>query len=562
MTARIFTLISLIILLNGNTSLGDTTPTPPAKLKGDLTKCKYTSPHDGEVIEYALWYPDGYDPTKNWPLIVFLHGSGENKNWKSPTVPWASVPVLRSRCDIPFLVAFPLMRGSWAISGLAERDVIDTIDDICKQASVDRNRIHLTGLSLGAFASWSIAAHAPHLFASLSIFAGGGDPETVINLRNIPIRVYHGDADPNVNISEAIRMVDALKEAKIGVEFTPRPGGKHSCWMGPYAGTELYNWMYSLKRVTDPRRISFRTETLRHNTAYWAMIDEITDSSKPATIDIFCPSPDTLLVHADNIARLTLEPPASLIPAGTNASYFVNNSPAAPEKRDGKLTFSIVPSKAEGLIKKHGLSGPIQDVYFKKFVIVTPSCDDPKTQALWEQVAEKAMSWRSKMTFESFKFVKDKDVTPEMLKSTSLICFGNQENNSVLNMLHSNLPITLQNGQLSCNGSVSPHKVAALAMIYPNPLSEDQYVVVCTGNPVAVAGLAYRALSPPYLSNPAVEDILIATDDGKLLTTDSIEDKTKVRKSMASSPSPKGLLFDRNWELPPQALELLLPAGD
>ena len=562
MTARILALILLTIFLNGNTGLGDPKKTPAIELKGDLTKCEYISSHDGKKIEYALWYPDGYDATKKWPLIVFLHGSGENKNWKSPTVPRASVPVLGSRCDIPFLVAFPLMRGSWAISGLAERDVIDTIDDVCKRASVDRDRIHLTGLSLGAFASWSIATHAPHLFASLSVFAGGGNPETVINLRNIPIRVYHGDADQNVKIGESIRMVNALKEAKIGVDYFPFPGVKHNCWKGTYAGKELYDWMYSLKRVTDPRRISFRTETLRHNTAYWATIEEMVDPGKPAIIDIFCPAPDTLLVHTDNVARLTLEPPASLIPAGTNTSYFINNSPAAPEERVGKLVFSIVPSEAEGLIKKHGLSGPIQDVYLKKFAIVPPSSDDPKIQALWEQVAKKAMSWRSNMTFESFRFINDKDVTPEMLKSTSLICFGDRENNSVLNKLHSNLPITLQNGQLSCNGSVSPHEVAAMVMIYPNPLSEDQYVLVCNGNPVAVAGLAYRALCPPYLSSPAVEDILIATNDGKLLTTDSTADEAKTNQSMAKSPSPKGLLFGRNWELPPQTLELLLPSGD
>ena len=289
------------------------TATQPEK-RGHFGKHKYVSPVDGATIEYGLWYPPNYDTSKAWPLIVFLHGSASKKNWYAPTLAKAGIPVRTVRSDLPFLVVFPLMRGTWSINGPSERDVLDTIEDVKQRARVDPDRIHLTGVSYGGFAAWALAAHYPQMFASLTVFASGGQPELVENLRNIPTRVFHGTADTNVRLLESQRMVEAMQVAHIPVEFTVFQGVQHVCWRKPYADKAFYAWMAARRRDAHPRRISYRTRSLRYNRAYWATIDSMIDSAHPANIDVFIPGGSQIMIHAENVGRLTLDPPSDLIP--------------------------------------------------------------------------------------------------------------------------------------------------------------------------------------------------------------------------------------------------------
>ena len=548
------TALAWVCIASGTACAQDREP-ESAPAGGRFEKCRYISSIDGAAIDYALWYPADYDPSRPWALIVFLHGSGEGADWLAPTRPGASIPVKTTKPDLPFLVVFPLLRGTWSINGPAEVDVLETLTDVQTRANVDPNRIHLTGLSLGAFAGWAIAAHHPDRFASLSLFAGGGSPEFAGSLRHVPTWVFHGSADGNVPVKESVRLVQAMEAAGSPVRYTELPGVGHTCWLKPYAGDTLYKWMAGQTRVRDPNRITYHTSGLRHNRAYWVTVESTVDPARPATIDAFAPESSQIYVHADNVQRLILAPPPSVVRPGITPTFFVNDAPVEAEPIAGGWALNLSEAPTGPLRKRHGLSGPIQDVYWDSFVIVTAVHDDPAVTELWTQVARHAFRWTKALTFENFRFISADKVTPEVIQSSNLICIGNLETHDLLAQVADQLPLAFARAGLQVYGQPASEQIVGMVMIYPNPLNPVRYLVVCSGHPQAAASLAASILQPPYLSASPLEDLVVITREGKLLLEGPTPDPASQARWMAPALPPRGAVFDNNWRLPPSVVE-------
>ncbi|MCK4658367.1 MAG: prolyl oligopeptidase family serine peptidase, partial [Phycisphaerae bacterium] len=529
----------------------------PDRPTGRFEKCSYVSTIDGAAIDYALWYPADYDPSRPWPLIVFLHGSGEGGGWAEPTQPHAGIPVRTVKGNLPFLVVSPLMRGSWSINGPAERDVLDTIADVQRRANVDPDRIHLTGLSLGAFAGWALAGHYPDRFASLSVFAGGGDPEMVGNLRYVPTWVFHGSADNNVHVAESVRMAQAMQTAALNIRYTEFPEVKHVCWLPAYSGNTLYNWMADQSRAGEPRRITYRTVSLRHNRAYWATIESMVDSTRPAIIDVFVPQGGQIYVHALNVGRLALEPPPSVVPPGVTPVFYYNNEPVTARARGHQWVLDLMPDSTSPLQKRHGLSGPIQDVFWDSFVVVTSDHQDPAIAEAWRQIARNMFKWADRLVFKNFRFISAGRLTPELIQSSNLICVGTPDCHSILAQTADKLPLVFTPTGLRVHGKPASPQIMGMVMIYPNPLNPDRYLVVCSGVRQAVEALG-GILQPPYLSPTPLEDLVVVTRKGKLLLQEPQQKSTPKTNWMMRAIPPRGAVFDHKWQLPDSVIQKLL----
>ncbi len=533
--------------------------TSGSPLAGQFQRCHMVSRLDGAEVEYALWLPPGYDPARRWPAIVFLHGSAEGGSWSAPTADGASIPVRGAKADLPFVVIYPLMRGTWSISGLAELDVLETIDDACGRASIDPDRIHLTGISLGGFAGWRIACRYPDRFASVSLFCGGGEPELAGNLRNVPVRVYHGTADKNVNIRESRRMVEAMRAAGMEPVYTELVDVGHTCWLGPYSGTELYDWMARQVRVADPRRVSYRTGSLRHHRAYWVSVDAVLDPGMPASVDAFVPDAGQVLIHAESVGRLTLSLPASLVPPEAKPAFFVNNQPAQALRVDGGWVVEVAGEARSDRSKRPGMSGPIQDVFYDPFVVVVPA-GTSKDAPVWREVAGRALGWTERLVFKNVRVVSSDAVTPELMESLNLICFGDPTEDPWMREVAESLPVTWSGGRLRVGGEPGLENAAALVMIYPNPKNPDRYVVLCSGEPGMTAALAAGVLQPPFLSRAPREDLVVVTTDKEFPLASVPPIDPDRWRSMADPVPARGAIFDRNWQLGPETKARLLGA--
>ena len=120
---------------------------------------------------------------------------------------------------------------------------------IIKNYRIDKTRVYVTGLSMGGYGTWALAARRPELFAAAVPICGGGDPATVNVLKNLPIWVFHGVLDKVVLPEESEKMIRALEKAGGKVRYTLYPESYHDSWTETYDNPALYDWMLSKRKA-------------------------------------------------------------------------------------------------------------------------------------------------------------------------------------------------------------------------------------------------------------------------------------------------------------------------
>jgi predicted peptidase len=195
-----------------------------------------------ETYPYFVTTPKGYtnDPTKSYPTILFLHGAGE-RGANLATVRKVGLPaVAGANPDFPFILIVPQCPEDqfWNPSLLE-----DLLEQVRAKYRVDPHRLYLTGLSMGGYGSWALAAEHPEMFAAVAPICGAYDPQDALQLKDLPIWAFHGEVDPIVPLEGSVNMIDALK--KVGsteAKLTTYPGVGHNSWDKAYGTAELYQW--------------------------------------------------------------------------------------------------------------------------------------------------------------------------------------------------------------------------------------------------------------------------------------------------------------------------------
>ncbi|HET6274257.1 MAG TPA: prolyl oligopeptidase family serine peptidase [Bacteroidota bacterium] len=196
---------------------------------------------------FLLYLPKSYgqEPQKKWPLVFFLHGSGESGDDIRKVKVHGPPKLVETDAAFPFIVVSPQNQvgTSWSVEGLNA-----LLDEVVARLPIDEDRVYLTGLSRGGYGTWHFACAHPERFAAIAPVCGGGYPDAVCRLKNVPVWVFHGAKDPVINISESYRMVDPLKECGGDVRFTIYPEAGHDAWTETYMNPELYTWFLSHTR--------------------------------------------------------------------------------------------------------------------------------------------------------------------------------------------------------------------------------------------------------------------------------------------------------------------------
>lgn len=217
---------------------------------------------DGRFIEYLLYLPADYDPLQKYPFMLFLHGRGESDGPLSLVKKWGPPRLVDEGRQMPYIIASPQCPPrpvSWRQQG-EQLKLISLLSHLEKNYSIDQGRMYLTGLSMGGYGSWRLAADHPGKFAAVAPICGKGDPRDGPKLKDLPIWAWHGSDDKAVPPSGSIDMVEAIRAS--GGEkiiLTTLEGVGHNSWSAAYACPDLYSWFdrHSLKvveeTVPDPR---------------------------------------------------------------------------------------------------------------------------------------------------------------------------------------------------------------------------------------------------------------------------------------------------------------------
>jgi predicted peptidase len=217
---------------------------------------------NGDTLRYRMLYPD-YDTLRKYPLVIFLHGSGERGSDNEAQLKWGVMNFATDQMMMahPAIVVAPQCpeNMSWAnVSRTANSTemylqpnpskpmelLIALIHQLIKNAPVAPDRIYITGLSMGGYGTYDAIERYPDLFAAAVPVCGGGDVSKAASIAHIPIWIIHGAEDAAVNPLYSLNMTEALMKAGAHPGFTQYPEVGHFSWLGAYSDPLILEWLF------------------------------------------------------------------------------------------------------------------------------------------------------------------------------------------------------------------------------------------------------------------------------------------------------------------------------
>ncbi len=226
----------------------------------DNIKDTFYDTQSGNTLPYRLYIPKDYTPTKKYPIILFLHGAGETGTDNARQLNNLN-SMFEYNGDIvsEAFILCPQSAGWWDLDRDRQNDnngslgsAVHLLKEIMQKYSCDSNRVYVTGLSMGGYATWDLLERFGDMFAAGVPICGGGNHYNGAAYVDIPIMIYHGTADTTVSFSNSKRMYDAIVQAggqKVG--FIQLEGYGHNTWDYAFADREMFYWMFAQNKAFD-----------------------------------------------------------------------------------------------------------------------------------------------------------------------------------------------------------------------------------------------------------------------------------------------------------------------
>jgi predicted peptidase len=226
-------------------------PSPPATNRGpvrtDLPEGQsaqvFRHPGaEGGAINYLLYLPKGYaTASQPFPLILYLHGRSLRGDDPELVAKYGLPRRLEHERDFPFVVLSPQLHEDERWVDL--EPVVALLDDAIATLPVDRERVYVTGFSMGGGGTWRLANDYPDRFAAAVPLAGTRDDAPIKGLKQVPVWAFHGSADEATSPGDCESMVERIIEAGGDARMTIYPGGNHASVLKVYETNEIYDWL-------------------------------------------------------------------------------------------------------------------------------------------------------------------------------------------------------------------------------------------------------------------------------------------------------------------------------
>lgn len=222
----------------------------------------------GAVLPYRILLPKDFDVDKEYPLLLFLHGSGERGNDNEKQLIHGGTLFLQDsiRNNYPAIVVFPQCaeNSSWAKLDVQQgqgnrrfvffekaeptQDMLlleGLITDLKKNFSIKKDQMYVGGLSMGGMGTFELVNRNPGMFAAAFPICGGANPKIAKRLKRVDWWVFHGGADAVVPPEYSTDMVQELKAKRAKVKYSLYPAVKHNSWDNAFREPELLTWLFS-----------------------------------------------------------------------------------------------------------------------------------------------------------------------------------------------------------------------------------------------------------------------------------------------------------------------------
>lgn len=523
----------------------------------------FRSEIDDSIQPYGLIVPAGFDPADRSlrRLDVWLHGRDERVS--EVGFLQRSRSVLGQYQPADTFVLHPFGRYSNAFKFAGETDVFEAMAHLGKRGvPVDPARIAVRGFSMGGAGCWQMATrYADRWFAAnpgagfsetpefLKFFQGEqldqipeyqrrlwqwyDNPKWVRNLKHCPTIVYSGENDRQKQAADVMQL--AFDDAGMEMVHILGPNTEHR--IHPESKIEIASQLEQIESRASsqpPRRVHLTTFTTRYHQMHWVSVQGLETHWQQATVDAELTDQGRLLVRTENVTALTFNLPDPWRGDGQPSAVEIEidgQSISAPD--DGPLELKSVDGQwqlgsLQGLRKRPGLQGPIDDAFTSRFVFVLPSGTEPdRAVESWvRSESQHAMRHWQKHFRGDVRKVFDHEVDETLMAQNHLIVFGTPQSNAWLAKIADQIPLL---------GNHAPQMPAGHApvLVYPNPMNSDRYVVVNSGFTFREYDYLNNARQTPKLPDWAIVDV----------------------RSGATPQAPGRIVdagfFDERWQLPP-----------
>ena len=201
---------------------------------------------------FQLFVPREANAKSRWPLMIFLHGSGEQGSDLAAVKVNGPPKLADANPDYPFILISPQLPAGLDAWDDVRLDAL--LDWALRSLPVDSDRVILTGLSLGGYGTWQWATARPDRFAAIAPIAGEGEPKQACALKNLPTWAFHGDRDDVVPVEGSIAMVQAIRACGGHPRLTIYPDTGHWSWEPAYLDPALTLWLIEQRRHHPPSK--------------------------------------------------------------------------------------------------------------------------------------------------------------------------------------------------------------------------------------------------------------------------------------------------------------------
>lgn len=201
-------------------------------------------------FNYLIYLPKDYDGVKKYPLVVYLHGAGEraNSNKDLHLIKKFGPPKICEEKDYQAIIVSPQVKRPWAWTSYP-KEIKDFILEIAEKYLVDKKRISITGVSMGCFGMYQVLMDYPEIFCAAVAVCGGGTDWRSEVIKDIPLKIYHGDTDYSVSSVYATEMYSKLKfygATQVELNIIPKMG--HGIWDKVYEEYDAISWLIAQRK--------------------------------------------------------------------------------------------------------------------------------------------------------------------------------------------------------------------------------------------------------------------------------------------------------------------------
>ena len=451
------------------------------------------------------------------PALIFLHGYNPPN---PPYVRWWSIADRHNGvADRNGLIVLePMGRGNVDYRWMGERDVLRCLDEATRRFQLDRERVYLSGESMGGNGTWLIASRHPQLFAAAAPVYGGWDYRINVNgyaytnpqatrpmerfvqeahasfasaegLRNVPLYVLHGDQDAAVPVEQSRHGVRLLQRWGYDVRYREIPGRGHEDLR---ARDEIAAWLLEHRRDPAPQEVRLRSYDLAGASAHWVKV--LAWQSPLEMIEARAKLVDRGLVRIDtkNVAVLTLTPPPGFLGQAGSPLRVVWNGEEREVQAGSDGTYPLV---ALGHQVRRGDKGPAREgrlTYFFNtpfaIVIGTRSKDTAMTRRLTQKAEAMADLWE-RWQYMKPRVYRDTEVTLEIAQKYSLLLLGGRDANAVTARFANKLPVRVTRDSVTIDGRRFEVRDAVAQVLFPHPQNAARYLLLV--EPTSADGLRF-----------------------------------------------------------------------